>query len=140
MSEHKTVVRFADEPKPNKFFFQSPFRSWKFVLDTILLAVVSLGTALMLWNYRSGFSSFPVWVVVFFLLTALYPYWWALKRHARIYEHYRSNKIQQCSIEDPLNDLLEVADNSMNEGLRNSVALFGILLLVIYFSRWHPFK
>src|SRR5215472_3968700 len=27
----KTVVWFTDEPKPNNFFFQSPFRSWKFL-------------------------------------------------------------------------------------------------------------
>jgi hypothetical protein len=140
MNEHKTVVWFGDEPKPNTFFFRSPFRSWKFVINTVLLVMVSLGTAVTLWNYPTGFRSFPFWVLVFFLFNAVYPYWWALKRHAQIYEHYRSSKIGEYSVQNPLNDLLEVADNSMNEGLRNSIFLYGILLLTIYFWRWHPFK
>ena len=90
----------------------------------------------MLWNYRTGFKSFPSWILVFLPLNVVYPYWWALKRHAKIYEHYRATRISEYAVENPLNDLLEVADNSMNEGLRNSTALFGILLLTIYLCRW----
>jgi len=136
MNERKTVVWFTDDPKPNNFFFRSPFRSWKFIVNTILLASVCIGTALVLWNYRTGLKYFPSWLLVFLLLNAVYPYWWALKRHAKIYEHYRATRIAGCTAEDPLNDLLEVADNSMNEGLRNSTALFGILLLTIYSCHW----
>jgi hypothetical protein len=40
MSEPKTVVWFGDDPKPNTFFFRSPFRSWKFLVCTALLVSV----------------------------------------------------------------------------------------------------
>jgi len=136
MGEHKAVVWFGDDPQPNTFFFRSPFRSWKFVLNTVLLVAVCIGAALMLWNYSAGFKSFPSWILVLLLFNAVYPYWYALKRHRRIYEHYRSGEIAEQPIETPQNDLLEVADNSLNEGLRNSVAVFGFLLMTIYFWKW----
>jgi hypothetical protein len=140
MSEHKAVVWFGDDPQPNTFFFRSPFRSWAFVVNTILLVAVCLGSALMLWNYSEGFKSFPSWVLVLLLLNVVYPYWFALKRHARINEHYRSGKIVEQPVETPLNDLLEVADNSMNEGLRNSILSFGIFLLAIFFWKMQHLK
>jgi hypothetical protein len=140
MSEHKAVVWFGDDPQPNTFFFRSPFRSWAFVVNTILLVAVCLGSALMLWNYSEGFKSFPSWVLLLLLLNVVYPYWFALKRHARINERYRSGKIVEQPVETPLNDLLEVADNSMNEGLRNSITSFGVFLLAIFFWKMQHLK
>lgn len=136
MSEHKAVVWFGNDPEPNTFFFRSPFRSWQFVANTVLLVVVCIGATLMLWNYSRHFKSFPSWVLVFLLFNAVYPYWYALKRHKRIYEHYLAGNIAEPSVENPLNDLLEVADNSLNEGLRNSIGVFGILLLTVFLWRW----
>ena len=47
MSEHKAVVWFSNDPEPNTFFFRSPFRSWQFVVNTILLGVVCIGATLI---------------------------------------------------------------------------------------------
>ena len=61
VTENKSVVWFGDEPKPNAFFFRSPYRDWKFVINTVLLVPVCVGTALLLWNYPvAGFKSFPL--------------------------------------------------------------------------------
>ena len=69
------------------------------------------------------------------LLNVVYPYWGALRKHGIIREHYLAGRITASRGGEPMNDLLEVADNSMNEGLRNSTFLFGLLMLVIYFQR-----
>jgi hypothetical protein len=90
----------------------------------------------MLWNYSRHFKLFPSWLLLFLLFNAVYPYWYALKRHRRIYEHCLAGKIAEQPVENPLNDLLEVADNSLNEGLRNSISVFGILLLTVFLWRW----
>ena len=133
MNERKAVVWFADEPQPNTFFFRSPFRSWKFLINTILLVAACIGLAYLFWNYSIGFKSFPIYLLPFLLLNAVYPYWYALKRHGRIREHYLSGAIPEQNGGTPLNDLLEVADNSLNEGLRNSITL---LILVMYLLKF----
>ena len=38
MGDIKQVVWFANDKKPNRFFFQSAFRSWKFLANTALVA------------------------------------------------------------------------------------------------------
>ena len=136
MSEHKAVVWFSNDPEPNTFFFRSPFRSWQFVVNTILLGVVCIGATLMLWNFSAHFKLFPSWLILLLLINAVYPYWYALKRHRRIYEHYRAGKIAEEPVETPVNDLLELADNSLNQGSRNSISIFGILLLAEFLWRW----
>jgi hypothetical protein len=93
MSENKADVWFGDDPQSNTFFFRSPFRSWKFVVSTILLAVVCLVSGLMLWNYREVFKSFPSYVLLLLLFLVVYPYRDALRRHRKIYEHCRSGRI-----------------------------------------------
>jgi len=133
MSERKAVVWFGDDPQPNTFFFRSPFRSWRFLINTTLLVAVCLGSAIVAWKY-SGFTS---GTLILLLLNVVYPYWWALKRHGRINELYRSGKIAEQSAESPLNDVLEVADNSMNEGLRNTSFIFGLLLAIVLWKFPH---
>jgi len=136
MSEPKSVVWFGDDPQPNTFFFLSPFRSWRFVVNTALLVVVCLGSAIIVWKY-SGFTS---GILVLLVWNVIYPYWWALKRHGRINELYRSGKIAEQPAESPLNDVLEVADNSMNEGLRNTSFIFGLFLLAIVLWKFQHLK
>jgi hypothetical protein len=138
MSEPKTVVWFGDDPQPNTFFFRSPFRSWKFAINTVLLIGVSLGCAFLI-SKQPSFMRFS-WLVTFLLMNVVSPYWWALKRHGRINELYRSGKIEEQSGESPLNDLLELADNSLNEGLRNTSFVFGLLLFSILMCKLHYFK
>jgi hypothetical protein len=127
MNQRKAVVWFGDDPQPNTFFFRSPFRSWTFVFNTVLLVVVCLGCAIVVRKYSVSTSE----ILLLLLLTVIYPYWGALKRHGRINELYRSGKVAEQPAESPLNDLLEVADNSMNEGLRNTSFVFGLFLLSI---------
>ncbi len=136
MSEPKTVVWFGDDPQPNTFFFRSPFRSWKFVINSVLLVVMCLGCAIVTWKY----SGLTPTIFLFLLLNVIYPYWWALKRHGRINELYHSGKIAEQPAESPLNDLLEVADNSMNEGLRNTSFIFGLFLLSIVLGKFQHLK
>lgn len=75
-------------------------------------------------------------LILLLLINAVHPFRYALKRHRRIYELYRAGKIAEEPVETPVNDLLEVADNSLNEGLRNSISVFGILLLAEFLWRW----
>jgi len=137
VSEHKAVVWFGDDPTPNTFFFRSPFRSWKFLINTVLLVIVSLLAAFVL-PKMAGNTIFVI--LTFFVLNVVYPYWWALIRHERVNELYRAGKIAEQPAESPQNVILEVADSSMNEGLRNTSAVFGILLLGILLGKLHYFK
>ena len=135
MSEYKAVVWFGNDPQPNTFFFRSPFRSWKFLINTVLLVVVCLmcGFVISKWPRFTVFSP----LLTLLLLNVVYPYWWALKRHAKLNELYLSGKIADEPVESPQNVLLEVADNSMNEGLRNTSFTFGLFLLCILFWKLH---
>lgn len=138
MRDPKVVAWFGDSPHPNAFFFRSPFRSWKFVINSVLLVAVCLGFAFVI-SKQPSFSLFCT-LLTLLLLNVVYPYWWALKRHGRINELYRSGKIKEESAESPLNDLLEVADDSINEGLRNTSFVFGLFLLSILLWKLHYFK
>ena len=95
-----------------------------------------LGTALMVWSYPPHLKDFPYWALLGSFVFVVSPYIDALRRHKEIYEHYRSGSIEEQPVESPLNDLLEVADNSMNDGLRNSTFLFGLCLACVYAWKW----
>jgi hypothetical protein len=135
MSERKAVVWFGDDPQPNTFFFRSPFRSWQFVVNTVLLVVVCLGCAIVVWK-SSGYT-LTTGIFVLLLWNVIYPYWGALIRHGKINELYRSGKIAEQSGESPLNTLLEVADNSMNDGLTNTTVTFGLFILAVVLWKTH---
>lgn len=132
------VIAFGHESGANTFFFKSPFRSWKFLVNTVLLVTVSVGSAIVVWKC----CSFPVGsaVFVFLMMNVIHPYWFALRRHGSINELYLSGQISEQPAKSPLNQLLEVADNSINEGLRNASFLFGLFLLVMVFWKFHPLK
>jgi len=137
MSERKPVVWFGDDPQPNTFFFRSPFRSWQFVVNTVLVVVVCLGCAIVVWKSWGYASTTGIFALL--LLDVIYPYWSTLIRHGKINELYHSGRIAEQPGESPLNTLLEVADNSMNEGLRNTTVTFGLFILVfVLWKTYHP--
>jgi hypothetical protein len=138
MSEHKTVVWFGDDQKPNTFFLRSPFRSWAFLINTGLLVVVCLLCGFVMLK-SPNFAAFST-LLTLLLLNVVYPYWGALRRHARVNELYLVGKIVEEPAECPQNILMEVADNSMNEGLRNASVVFGLFLLCTLFWKLHYFK
>jgi hypothetical protein len=136
MSESKAAVGLGDEPRLNTFFFRSPFRSWQFVLNTILLAVACIESAAVVWKHWVFSPVIATFVLL--MVAAISPYQWALARHKKIMKLYRSGKIAPQTADSPLNDLLEVADNSMNEGLRNTSFTLIALLAVLLWRIYHP--
>jgi MFS superfamily sulfate permease-like transporter len=132
MGETKPIIWFTDDKKPNRFFFQSPFRSWKFLINTALLVLLCLAYLLMAWKYWNQVNSFHFWELqlTWLLLMVVQPFVWALKRHGKINRLFREGKIAAQPAESPLDDLLEVADNAINDGLRNTSLLLGVFLLV----------
>ena len=137
MRQGKPVVWFVDDPKPNTFFFRSPFRSWRFIINSVLLGAACVASVVIYWIYwsQSGRYWYGLFVLMLLLLNVVYPYWWALIRHRKIKQLYLTGDIAEQSAGSPLDQLLEVADNSMNEGLRNSATMFGIFLLVLVLSK-----
>jgi hypothetical protein len=144
MGDIKQVGWFANDKNPNRFFFQSPFRSWKFLVNTALVVLLSLAYLLIVWKYwvQLNRSSFPYWetLLTLLLLMVISPYGWALKRHATINKLYREGKLTEQLTGSSVNDLLEIADNAINEGLRNTSVLFGIFLLFNVFWRLERFR
>ena len=137
MSERKAVVWFSEEPQPNTFFFGSPFRSRIFLANTVLLVGMCFLSGLMIWNYSEAFKHFPSWLLCYFVFGVVYPYFYALRGHRKIREHYRSGKLSLQEVETPVNDLLELADRALNWGLMNCIFLFGGLLLTVYLWKQH---
>jgi hypothetical protein len=132
MIERKPVEWFSNEPGPNNFFFRSPFLSWKFLINTVLLVAVCLAYIIICWKhldkmsrnyYPSALASLPL-----VLMTVVYPYWWAIIRHRKINKLYRNGEIAEQPADSTINALLEVADNAMNDGLRNTFFIFGVVL------------
>jgi hypothetical protein len=137
MSDHKAVVWFEDDPVPNGFFFRSPFRSWKFLLNTAVLAALIFGLAFILvrnWNNWSVFSKL-FWGAFLMLQGALYPYLRVLQSHRKINELYLAGKIKEQPAESPIDKLLSVAEDALNDGLLYSSFTAGLLLFFGFFLR-----
>jgi hypothetical protein len=121
MSEHKTVVWFRDDSRPNKFFFRSPFRSWLFLVNTAIATAlfVAFGIVLLFshWQGLTGASRRLLWGGYVLVVGILYPYLRALHYHRRINELYLAGKISDQPAESPLNDVLQVADEAINMGV-----------------------
>jgi hypothetical protein len=61
----------------------------------------------------------------------VYPFWGALLRHRKINDLYVAGYITEQVDRTPLDEVLEVADNAINEGLRNTTFMFGLYLLSV---------
>jgi hypothetical protein len=72
-------------------------------------------------------------LLVLLLQNVGYPYWWAIKRHGKVKALYLAGDITEQTSASPLDELLGIADSSLNEGLRNASCLFGLFLL---YSVW----
>jgi len=133
MSEPQPAALPINEQKPNHFFFQSPFRSWQFLINTGLVVVICLAVIAIFWGYWDKLNrhSSVGWLSLLLILlqTVVYPYWWALHRHRKINKLYLSGAISGQPAGSPVDDLLSVADDSINEGLRNTMCCFGLFLV-----------
>ena len=105
MNEHKTVVWFADERKANTFFFQSPFRSWKFLVNTAVLTALLSGLLIVLFRNLSNWSSGTIvfWIGFLIMQGAFYPYVRVHQSHRKIYELYVAGRITEQPGESALN-------------------------------------
>jgi hypothetical protein len=61
-------------------------------------------------------------------------------RHRKINKLYREGKLTEQSADTPLNDILEVTDNAINQGLCNASVLFGVFMLFNVLCRLEGFK
>jgi cytochrome bd-type quinol oxidase subunit 2 len=125
--------------KPNHFFSESPFRSWMFLINTVLVGAICAAVIAILWKRWDKLAQHSS-VAGLFLLTMLvqnvvYPYWWAIIRHRKINRLYLDGSISEQPAGSPVDELLSVADNSINEGLRNTMFCFGLFLLGLVL--WH---
>ncbi|HLK03146.1 MAG TPA: hypothetical protein VKT53_01805 [Candidatus Acidoferrum sp.] len=129
MNEHKSVVWFANDAKPNDFFFRSPFQSWKFRVNTAVVVALSLGLIFVLFKNWSKWSLAIrfAWIAFFILQGTLYPFLRILQSHRKINELYLAGKITEQSAESPIDELLSVADNALNDGLFYSLTVLGML-------------
>jgi hypothetical protein len=142
MSEHKIVVWFGDDPQPNRFFFRSPFRSWRFIANTIVVIASFLSFGIVpftQWHSLTGPSSRRLfWGGFMLVVGVLGPYLRALQYHRRINELYLAGKINDQAAESPLNDVLEVADDAINTGLFCISFLVAFLGLGLLFGWVQP--
>ena len=136
MRQANLVHWFEDDSKPNTFFFRSPFRSWRFLINTALVIMACTTMLICIWRYWDdlGFR-YPAAIVFLFFQGALYPYLWALKRHSKINELYLADQIAEQPAGSALDQVLEVADDSIHDGFRNSSVLSGLLFLALVFWR-----
>ena len=133
MNERKVVVWLENEPQRNTFFFRSPFKSWIFAINTVLVVVLFLGFAIILsshWQSVSQKSSRFFWGGFCLIVGVLYPYLRALQLHSKINELYLAGKIGEEPAGSPVNAVLEVADNAINIGLLYTSTIGGLLVFL----------
>jgi hypothetical protein len=139
MSESNPLSLTTASPETSDFFSRSPFSSWQFRFNTVLLAIVFLAVVLFLSRYWAKLNehSDVAWVFLLIVLlhSAVYPYWWALIRHAKIRKLYLAARIPGQSASPLLDELMKVADDSINEGLRNTMFCFLLFLLGLFLWR-----
>ena len=142
MSQVKPVTWFVDDPKPNTFFSRSPFHSWKFIVNSVLVLANILSLALIAWKYwgKIAGGSLIFVVLTFLLLNVIYPYWSAILRHGKIHELYLSGQLTVEAVGSPVDQILSIADDSMNGGLRNTSFMFLLFLLTLVLYRFEHLK
>jgi len=131
MSEHKTVFWFADDAKPNTFFFRSPFRSWKFVLNSAILALLLLGCMSVLiqnWNVWTSQSRL-IFAALILLQGVAAPYLRAFQKYQKVHQLHLEGALAAQPAGSPVDKVLAVADEAINEGLLFTQLNVGLLLL-----------
>jgi len=143
MSQTKYVPWFEDNPKPNIFFFRSLFRSSKFLVNAALLLAVLVAGARFIWEYGRSLDPLGVFFLSYVVIQNLVSlYWWAMKRHAQLNELYLSGQITEQPAGSLLDQMLDIADNSMNDGLRSTsiASLFLIFTLTMVLGKFQHVK
>jgi len=135
MSQTKYVPWFEDNPKPNTFFFRSLFRSPKFLLNAALLLAVLVAGARFIWAYGRSVDPISLFFLSYVVLQNVVSlYWWAMKRHSQVNELYLSGQITEQPAGSLLDQMLDIADNSMNDGLRSASIASLFLILTLTFA------
>ena len=135
--ESKPVLWFANERKANTFFFRSPFRSWSFLFNIGLSSAVILAFAGATWKYWDRLNQkTSSWLIVSVLAVqcVVYPFLRALRLHRKINDLYAAGYVTEQTAGSPLDEILQVADNAMNESLGSTAFTFGLLLFCLF--RW----
>lgn len=130
MNEHKQVAWFADEPSPNRFFFRSPFRSWRFVLNTAVFIAFLFVWVLVLAKNWSSLDKFYLTATV--MIGAVQPYLRVLQSHRKINELYLAGKLTDEPAGSLIDELLSVADDALNESFFYSSVVIGALLVFAF--------
>jgi hypothetical protein len=97
------------------------------------MAVVSLalvGVMSKYWDKLNQKSSILLAMLMFFISSVVYPLLIALRRHRRINDLFAAGYIAEQIAGSPLDEVLDVADNAVNEGFFDRVFVFGIALVV----------
>jgi hypothetical protein len=133
MSDSKPVSWFAEDRKPNSFFFRSAFRSSSFLINAALVAVVTLVFAGVLRRYWGKLShkSWALSLLMLFIINVVYPFFRALRRHQRVNDLYAAGYLAQQAAGTPLDEVLGVTDDAVNEAFFIPVFSFGLLLFAV---------
>jgi hypothetical protein len=135
MNEPEAVIPLDAGPQPNMFFQRSPFRSWQFIVNTVLGVLDCIGIAFIL--SRRPNSGYLLVFVPFLLAAVISPYRWALVHHRRIRKLFRSGELAQQPAGTPQSILLEITERTLNDGLFNTSIVFGGLLLGFILWKLH---
>jgi hypothetical protein len=115
----------------SRFFERSPFRSYFFVIDTLLL-VMSFASGLLVYQrHHERLSPVAVSTVCIALGGMCLLWQAALRSHRRINQLYRSGAIREVSPGSPLEATIRTAAGMLHLGLCYTFVLTGILLLQI---------
>jgi hypothetical protein len=139
MNESQPGIDSLGKRAPSDFFARSPFRSWMFLINTGLFGTICLAVLWILWRFwdklTQGSAGAPLVLLVLFVTNVLYPYCWALIRHRKVNRLYLAGHISEQPTGSPTAELLSVASESLNEGLRNTMVCFGLFLIGLVL--WH---
>lgn len=130
MSEHKQVAWFADDSLPNRFFFRSPFRSWRFILNTATFIGFLFVWVLVLAKNWSNLNK--LYLTAMLMIGAVQPYLRVLQSHRKINELYLAGKLTDQPAGSLIDELLSVADDALNESFFCSSVVIGALLVFAF--------
>jgi len=137
MSETKPVTWFADDPKPNTYFFRSPFRSGVFLFNTVLAATLLAVYGVVAVNHWDVFNQHKdmLGLFIFPLFTIIYPYLDTFREHSKINEIYLCGKLSEQVADSPVDQVLKLAADSMNTRLLIMLMFSGLLFFCCIFPK-----